>query len=120
MNTGRPEFSVLEYGVHYEVGMWAFCVQSLFREYGWRFIRHMALPHPLRTARAVVKSGRLALAGSMVPVSDTHANGGNNVAENPYLSNNNALTNGDGMDLLLRSEERRVGKGCRSRWSPYH
>src|SRR3712207_4683631 len=23
-------------------------------------------------------------------------------------------------DLLLRSEERRVGKECRSRWSPYH
>src|SRR5256885_17271528 len=22
--------------------------------------------------------------------------------------------------MLLRSEERRVGKGCRSRWSPYH
>ena len=26
---------------------------------------------------------------------------------------------GDGF-LLLRSEERRVGKECRSRWSPYH
>ena len=24
------------------------------------------------------------------------------------------------MDLLKRSEERRVGKECRSRWSPYH
>src|SRR2546422_5943654 len=23
-------------------------------------------------------------------------------------------------DLFLRSEERRVGKECRSRWSPYH
>ena len=23
-------------------------------------------------------------------------------------------------DLLCRSEERRVGKECRSRWSPYH
>src|ERR1035437_10602156 len=23
-------------------------------------------------------------------------------------------------DLCLRSEERRVGKECRSRWSPYH
>ena len=22
--------------------------------------------------------------------------------------------------LLMRSEERRVGKECRSRWSPYH
>ena len=23
-------------------------------------------------------------------------------------------------EKLLRSEERRVGKECRSRWSPYH
>ena len=23
-------------------------------------------------------------------------------------------------DYMLRSEERRVGKECRSRWSPYH
>src|SRR5256885_16763716 len=26
----------------------------------------------------------------------------------------------DGLQLLERSEERRVGKECRSRWSPYH
>ena len=25
-----------------------------------------------------------------------------------------------GLAVLLRSEERRVGKECRSRWSPYH
>ena len=25
-----------------------------------------------------------------------------------------------GERLVLRSEERRVGKECRSRWSPYH
>ena len=24
------------------------------------------------------------------------------------------------LDWMLRSEERRVGKECRSRWSPYH
>ena len=24
------------------------------------------------------------------------------------------------VDLIARSEERRVGKECRSRWSPYH
>src|SRR5258706_8722919 len=28
--------------------------------------------------------------------------------------------NGEGMDDGIRSEERRVGKECRSRWSPYH
>ena len=26
----------------------------------------------------------------------------------------------ESMVQLLRSEERRVGKECRSRWSPYH
>ena len=26
----------------------------------------------------------------------------------------------NGMAVLARSEERRVGKECRSRWSPYH
>src|SRR5256886_12590544 len=26
----------------------------------------------------------------------------------------------DGRDITKRSEERRVGKECRSRWSPYH
>ena len=30
-----------------------------------------------------------------------------------------AFTAGDG-ERLARSEERRVGKECRSRWSPYH
>ena len=25
-----------------------------------------------------------------------------------------------GLSLAIRSEERRVGKECRSRWSPYH
>ena len=25
-----------------------------------------------------------------------------------------------GPDAMIRSEERRVGKECRSRWSPYH
>src|SRR2546430_17149926 len=25
-----------------------------------------------------------------------------------------------GVDVTVRSEERRVGKECRSRWSPYH
>ena len=26
----------------------------------------------------------------------------------------------DGLAVTARSEERRVGKECRSRWSPYH
>jgi len=39
--------------------MWDFCLQSLFREYGWQFFGRVALPHPLRTARAVLDSGAL-------------------------------------------------------------
>ena len=27
---------------------------------------------------------------------------------------------GDNVTVFARSEERRVGKECRSRWSPYH
>ena len=46
-----------------------------------------------------------------------------NVADEESVENmfeTAALTCG-GLDLcLLRSEERRVGKECRSRWSPYH
>ena len=33
--------------------------------------------------------------------------------ENPSLQN-------DSVPYVTRSEERRVGKECRSRWSPYH
>src|ERR1051326_4454664 len=38
-----------------------------------------------------------------------------------YVRNNPLnLTDPTGLDFYLRSEERRVGKECRSRWSPYH
>ena len=43
------------------------------------------------------------------------------VARLPYALKvllENLLRNEDGVGL--RSEERRVGKECRSRWSPYH
>ena len=32
----------------------------------------------------------------------------------------NKNTNYEKFIIVLRSEERRVGKECRSRWSPYH
>src|SRR2546429_8711389 len=58
----------------------------------------------------VITSEGLALADSQ---SDPHTM--ENHAERPEIRE--ALANGDG---LSRSEERRVGKECRSRWSPYH
>ena len=34
--------------------------------------------------------------------------------------NDNPGAKSQGIKQLMRSEERRVGKECRSRWSPYH
>ena len=36
------------------------------------------------------------------------------------MTKNNAKKANDSAGQLTRSEERRVGKECRSRWSPYH
>ena len=38
----------------------------------------------------------------------------------PPLSNTNNQENFQFNSNFIRSEERRVGKECRSRWSPYH
>ena len=38
----------------------------------------------------------------------------------PYPTLNRKISRKRNFTLLLRSEERRVGKECRSRWSPYH
>ena len=40
--------------------------------------------------------------------------------ENPYTPTGSELVNGVKFYAHCRSEERRVGKECRSRWSPYH
>src|SRR5690349_23393550 len=38
----------------------------------------------------------------------------------PLGSGRQWLPTGSGTNFQIRSEERRVGKECRSRWSPYH
>ena len=46
------------------------------------------------------------------------------VVENTFAPDDRetpAVRINDGVDyVVMRSEERRVGKECRSRWSPYH
>ncbi len=49
--------------------MWAFSLHSLFREYGWQFLRRVALPHPIKTAKAVRGSGALDFSGNMTAIS---------------------------------------------------
>ena len=36
------------------------------------------------------------------------------------IRDSNFVAKGEGWEHVPRSEERRVGKECRSRWSPYH
>ena len=36
------------------------------------------------------------------------------------VPSDNVSSNTQTLDTYVRSEERRVGKECRSRWSPYH
>ena len=38
----------------------------------------------------------------------------------PQLGEGETKITASGIDIVVRSEERRVGKECRSRWSPYH
>ena len=46
-------------------GMWAFCLHSLLRDYGWQFYRRIALPHPVRTLRAMKDARALDVSGGM-------------------------------------------------------
>src|SRR2546427_11383614 len=50
---------------------------------------------------------------TVTPVNDAPGTSGGVVADDSY-------TTPEDTTLTVRSEERRVGKECRSRWSPYH
>src|ERR1039458_3643783 len=73
--------------------------------------------HPAgrRTNRKL--EGRADLVGRKV---QRRREGGADPHLRPRFRANARLAQADGVQLDLRSEERRVGKECRSRWSPYH
>jgi hypothetical protein len=48
--------------------MWSFCARSVLREYGWQFVRRVALPHPVRTARAILDASPLDDSGAALSV----------------------------------------------------
>ncbi|HRX07464.1 MAG TPA: hypothetical protein P5306_10310 [Kiritimatiellia bacterium] len=54
------------------LGLWSFIRHSLFREYGWQFFLRIALPHPLKTLRAIRTAAALDVSGDRV---DTPAAG---------------------------------------------
>ena len=75
-----------------------------------KFLRHY-LPYKLMLALlavALVATATISLSWGRFPVP----------MEGVWLSL--LQQNPDDVQQLLRSEERRVGKECRSRWSPYH
>src|SRR2546425_13270423 len=55
--------------------------------------------------------------GSVRPAAFIEGRGGGSVALQLFIQETRRST---GLLYLVRSEERRVGKECRSRWSPYH
>ena len=61
-------------------------------------------------AKANIKARRLWLVFAILLT----ANYGTDTANGAYSVSNYIIF------VILRSEERRVGKECRSRWSPYH
>ena len=54
------------------------------------------------------------------PVSIAHQGGNHLYPDQSILAFQNSVDLGIQVLELDRSEERRVGKECRSRWSPYH
>ena len=48
--------------------MWKFCLYSLFREYGWQFFWRVAMPHPVKTTKAVWASGALDFSGDLTTI----------------------------------------------------
>ena len=94
------------------LGLWDNIGATYALEYGllavgvWIYVTTKTKRHPLRTARLAIMIGLL-LAFSVV----------NLWAPPP---NNMTVIGASAIVMYLRSEERRVGKECRSRWSPYH
>ena len=69
------------------------------------------LDYPTTVRSSLVQAADLATAE--FGLADLAIMGGDNVSDYPHWNKSCALPK-------KRSEERRVGKECRSRWSPYH
>ncbi len=48
--------------------IWKFCLHSLFREYGWQFLRRIAAAHPIKTVKAFVRTVSIDASGDMTDI----------------------------------------------------
>ena len=70
---------------------------------------------PLHDGAVIIADNKIVSAGSILPLSRSHE-----IPKHLGLRHRAAIGISERTDAVLRSEERRVGKECRSRWSPYH
>src|SRR5258707_12051075 len=79
-------------------------------------------PHTVRTKSGSVSA--IDFRGVQPNFGDVYANAatlaGRFISEGDDLHREKVVMLGENVAPVLRSEERRVGKECRSRWSPYH
>ena len=84
-------------------------INGRFGTLNWTPVQIFTEPLPYDDLMALYKAANICW---ICPLRD-----GLNLVAKEYV----AVHNGeDGALILSRSEERRVGKECRSRWSPYH
>src|SRR2546422_6876370 len=85
---------------------------------------HAPADSALRPERAASGPATRALLGGLLlsaaVVSLPAAVGSHDTPSGPRVVVASAVGVATALGYLLRSEERRVGKECRSRWSPYH
>ena len=75
---------------------------------------------PLILQREKFAMNRNELAAAVAEATGTSKSDAGKTIDSVFDTITGALKSGDSVQLVGRSEERRVGKECRSRWSPYH
>jgi hypothetical protein len=100
--------------------MLAFCLQSLFREYGWQFFWRVALPHPVRTAKAVIGASTHDFSGDMTALSPDGFGGARSIVGlgfclkpiNPPCPSGRSNHDCDYLENLLGSEAKEIPASC--------
>src|SRR5256885_4340488 len=112
----REEVGVEEGGVDYH---FFFQAEDGIRDYKVTGVQTCALPIFCVALNGVLTNERRFVAGDGLVATDAGANNTYTV-DFVALANSHLIVGADSVDWSGRSEERRVGKECRSRWSPYH